>query len=249
MAAPVRVNQQPQVALAAPTKKKRRWSTGHVVMIIAGLLGAALTLLALRAADARVPISVASTDMSAGSSVSAMSFTTKQVRLDTTLRTALVTPGDVAAYSGAILLVPVKAGEPIPKAALAKRATLDGRRSVSMPIAPERAVGGKLRNGDRVDVYTTGSKGALIATDVEVLDVIRSDNGPLSAKNSLTVVLAVTNTQAAKIAPIVGSSDVVLVQSTGAADRTSTPTSPTTAALTPITSSAPAAAPQETPGG
>ena len=249
MAAPARVGPQSQIAPVAPTaKKKRRISTGHIVMIVAGLLGAALTLLALQAADAKATVVVASDNLSAGTRLDANAVTTKRVRIDDALRATVLTPDNAATYSGAILLIPVKSGEPIPKSALAKSATLDGRRALSMPIAPERAVGGRIHNGDRVDVYTTGSKGGLVTTNVEVLDVIHTDNGPLAAKNSLTVVLAVTNAQATKIAPIVGSDDVVLVQATGATPNgsESAPTpAPTAVPVTPVV---PEAA-QPVPGG
>ena len=239
MAAPVRTAAQPQVALVPQTRKARRWSTGHIVMIVAGLLGAVLTLLALRATDARVEVSVASTNLSAGTRVSAASFTTKKVRLDPTLRASFLNPADVSDAAGSLVLTPIDAGAPIPKSALAKPATRDGRRSLSLPIAPERAVGGKLHNGDRVDVYTTGIKGGLVTTNVEVLDVLRASSGPLSAKDSLTVVLAVASEQAAKLAPIVGATDVSLVQATGA-----TPKTPPTSA--PAVSAAPI---EGTPGG
>lgn len=250
MAAPVRTPAQPQVALVTPTRKRRRWSTGHVVMIVAGLLGAVLTLLALRAADNRVAVSVASADLPAGARIASTSFTTKQLRIDSALRATLVTPADIATLDGSIVLTPVKAGEPVLKAALVKSAASDGRRSLSLPIAPERAVAGKLRNGDRVDVYTSGNKGGLITTNVEVLDVIRAESGPLSAKDSMTVVLAVDAEQASKLAPVVGSSDIVLVQATGAGPASNArPAGPTLTPLPAGTPVAPAPTPGATPGG
>lgn len=186
-------------------------------MVIAGLLGATITLLALRATDSRVNVVVARTNLAAGTRVDATAFTTKRVNLDASLRSSVIAPADVASLDGATMLIPITAGSAIPQTALAPAAATNGRRSLSLPIAPERAVGGKLRAGDRVDVYTTGQRGSLVTTNVEVLDVVRTDNGPLVASDTLTIVLAVDNEQATRIAPIVGSSDVVLVQATGAA--------------------------------
>ncbi len=252
MAAPVRAAQPTPVALASPPRKRKRWSTGHIVMIIAGLLGATVTLLALRATDTRTEISVAQGNLAAGSRISASSFTTKRVEFDDALRASVLTPSDVASFDGATILIPVSAGDPVPKSALVPAAATGGRRSLSLPIAPERAVGGKLRTGDRVDVYTTGTKGTLITTNVEVLDVIRADGGPLSASDTLTVVLAVDNAQATRIAPIVGSTDVVLVQATGAQSADSPTSAPS--ALTPLPPGTPVTpvapvAPEGTPGG
>ena len=249
MAAPVHTGLQPTVALVAPSRKRKRWSLGHIVMIIAGLLGATVTLLALRATDTRTEISVAQGTLAAGSRISASSFTTKRVEFDDALRASVLTPSEVASFDGATVLIPISAGDPVPKSALVPAAATGGRRSLSLPIAPERAVGGKLRTGDRVDVYTTGTKGTLITTNVEVLDVIRADGGPLSASDTLTVVLAVDSAQATRIAPIVGSTDVVLVQATGAKAADAPTSAPP--ALTPLAPGTPVApaAPEGTPGG
>jgi Flp pilus assembly protein CpaB len=210
-------------------------------MILAGLLGATATLLALRATDNRVSIAVARTDLAAGTRVDAAAITTRRVELDSTLRTATLTARDIEQLRGATLLIPITAGSPIPEGAIAPSAARNGQRALSLPIAPERAVGGRLRAGDRVDVYTAGQRGTNITNDVEVLDVIRTNNGPLTASDSLTVVLAVSADQANRIAPIVGSSDVVLVQSTGATPAK--PPEPPTG-LTPMPAELPAINPE-----
>ncbi|MFZ4515230.1 MAG: RcpC/CpaB family pilus assembly protein [Acidimicrobiia bacterium] len=212
-------------------------------MLIAGLLGAVLTLVALRAADTRVAVPVAATDLTAGTRIAATSFTVRNVRIDAALRDKLVRPQDLSALTDAVLLTPISAGAPIPRTALVTGIAGDNRRAVSLPIAPERAVGGRLRAGDRVDVYTSGQRGALISNNVEVLEVIKTDKGPLTARDTITIVLAVDSEQANKIAPIVGSQDVVLVQTTGAPTNKATPPAPSTTAA-----SAPGAAVPATGG-
>lgn len=202
-------------------------------MLVAGLLGVVLTLVALRAADARVGVPVAATDLAAGTRVTPSSFTIRSVRLDSTLHETLVRPNDLQALNGAVLLTPLAAGSPIPRTALVASISGDTRRAVSLPIAPERAVGGRLRSGDRVDVYTTGQRGTLITTNVEVLDVLKPSSGPLAARDTLTIVLAVDAEQANRIAPIVGSQDVVLVQTTGASTVRVTAPAASTPAPTP----------------
>ncbi|MCZ7536559.1 MAG: hypothetical protein M5T61_12085 [Acidimicrobiia bacterium] len=51
-----------------------RLSAGHVVMVVAGLLGFLLTLDLLQAADTTVPVAVAAADIEAGERVDAGSF-------------------------------------------------------------------------------------------------------------------------------------------------------------------------------
>lgn len=230
----------PNALTVAAPKARRRWSGGHIVMLIAGLLGAVLTLVALRAADERVAVPVAATDLAAGTRVSASSFTIRNVRLDASLQEQLVSKSHLSSLNGAVLLTPLAAGSPIPRTALVSGIAGDNRRAVSLPIAPERAVGGRLRSGDRVDVYTTGQRGTLITSNVEVLDVLKPSSGPLAARDTLTIVLAVDADQANRIAPIVGSQDVVLVQATGA-------TTPRAPAAPPASTQAPAPAPTAAP--
>jgi Flp pilus assembly protein CpaB len=220
---------------------RRRWSPGHALIIATGILAALFTMLSLRAADERTSVVVAQRNISAGERIDTSAFRVQSLRVDSALRTQLFTKSEMTALATHVALTTIRDGDPILKSALVPSATSDGRRAMSIPVAPERAVGGKLRAGDRVDVYSTGNRSAAIANNVEVLDATRLSSGPLRASDTQTIVLAVTAEQASRIATVVGSPDIVIVQATGASTASSDGTT------TPSDSGSPGIRPTEAP--
>lgn len=81
---------------ATPLRARRRvlnaLSAGHLVMIVAGLLGIVLTLALLRSADRRVEVAVAAHDLQAGAAVSADDVRYERVKMDDDLLDTVLRP-------------------------------------------------------------------------------------------------------------------------------------------------------------
>ena len=64
-----RTESVPRPATSLPRSLMSRFSTGHLVMIVAGLLGLLLTVAVLRRADERQPVAVAARDLAPGTAL------------------------------------------------------------------------------------------------------------------------------------------------------------------------------------
>lgn len=136
-------------------------------------------------------------------------------------------PADVAAaylpasrdLDGAVLTRPLVAGELIPGAWIASGPAAAAGRSMTIPVTPEHAVGGRLRAGDRVDVYATFDSGdarartSVLVRNVEVLDVVEAGGLVVGEEAVVGLTVAVTPSEAARLAFAVRTAelDVALV--------------------------------------
>ena len=197
-----------------------RVSTGHAVMVIAGLLGALLTLSAFRAADDTRPVLVASHDIVPGTVIEARWLRISRVHADPGVLASLFDASSINDLRGRVAVARVARG------ALLRRddvgATTAGKapRAMSFPIPVPRAVGGALGAGDRVDVlsvqHNTG-RSAYVATDVLVLAFSKRGGSPLQGSEDASITLAVEPDAAARIASALETGSVTLVRATGAA--------------------------------
>lgn len=196
-----------------------RLSAGHVVMVVAGLLGALLTLSLLKAADKTIPVAVAAGDIAAGERVDSGSFRVDDVRVDASVLDTLVPQEDLDSLEGRVTSRRIEEGELVRRSDLQPRGSGSTPRSMSFPIDASRAVGGELSAGDRVDVVAAADGGArYVLADVEVLAVeggggsgaLRADDG------GLTLTLAVGPSDAVSLASALDGATVTIVRATGA---------------------------------
>src|SRR5947207_7317548 len=127
------------------------FSSGHVVMIVAGLLGMVLAIAALRQDPGGVEVAVAAHEIRAGETVTARDFRTERVQMGSALLASFVRGRDVPGMGGRIATATIASGEPVIRRELRRRAAKAGLRAMSIPIDPARAVSGRLGAGDRVD--------------------------------------------------------------------------------------------------
>lgn len=194
-----------------------RLSAGHLVMIVAGLLGALLSLAVLRASDHRIEVAVAASDLRPGTTVSRDSFRFTRVAMDSHALSRMVRPGDVHALEGSVVAMEIREGEPVTRSALLRPAAPARQRSLSIPVTPERAVGGDLEAGDRIDVLSTDPESSgLVVAGLRVLDIKRSGGALSGGDDKLAVVVALQAAEAERLAPVLGGDKFVLVLSTGA---------------------------------
>lgn len=209
---------------AAPTSASlrrapwRRVSAGHLVMVLAGLVGAALTLVALRSGNETSSVAVASRDFLAGQELASDALEFVEVRVDDEMLDRLVVPDDESALDGHVFVQPVAEGDLVARSDLAKAAAPAGRRAVSVPVEQSRAVAGALGPGDRVDVvYVVDGEPTYAATDAEVLDVHHPDRGAIGGGiDAFSVTIAVDDEAALEVARGIEDGTIVVVRATGA---------------------------------
>lgn len=219
-AAPVATDET--VARLAPRRRglSSRLSAGHIVMVVAGLLGSLLTLSLLKAADKTVPVAVAAGDLAEGERVDTRSFRLAEVRVDASMLDTLVPQADLASVVGSRTSRRIEEGELVRRSDLQLRGSGSTPRSMSFPIEAARAVGGELSAGDHVDVVAADDGGArYVLAGVEVLAVDGGGgSGALRAGDeALTVTLAVGPSDAVSLASALDGATVTLVRSTGSA--------------------------------
>jgi pilus assembly protein CpaB len=194
-----------------------RVSRGHVVMVVAGLVGVVVSFAALRQHDGAARVMVASHEIRAGERVSADDFRTEAVTMSAPLLATVVRAREVDGVVGRIAGATMAEGEIISKRMLRPRAARAGQRAMSIPIDPARAVGGRLAAGDRVDVLFAGERAvSIIVADAEVLAVDARGRGGIGESASpFTVTIAVTARQSQLVAAAVADGNISLARTTG----------------------------------
>jgi len=210
-------------SIAAPARGRAlasRVSTGHVVMVLAGVLGALLTLSAVRSADHTRPMLAAARDIPPGTVITADELRVTRVHVATDVASTLLDASAEADARGHVALERIPAGALVTRAAVRESTHGAAPRAMSFPIPRSRAVGGALGAGDRVDVLAvtrnTGRSG-YVATDAAVLAFSSRDSGPLQDSGDASVTLAVDAAAAARIASALETGTITLVRATGAA--------------------------------
>ena len=201
-----------------------RLSSGHLVMIVAGLLGAVLGLAALRSEPEGVEVAVAAHEIRGGESVEPDDFRTERVQAPDRLLRTFVRPQQVPSLRGDIATSTISSGEAIVRRRFRPHAARGGLRSMSIPIDPARAVGGRLAAGDRIDVLFAGDREAsIIVRDAEVLAVDAKGRGGIGETSSpFTVTIAVDARQSQLLAAAIANGDISIARTTGASSSLGT---------------------------
>jgi Flp pilus assembly protein CpaB len=197
-----------------------RVSGGHVVMVVAGLLGALLTLSALRAADDTRPVVVAARDIVPGTVIDARWLRPSNIHADAGVLATLFDASEIDNLRGRIAVARIPAGSLLTHDDVRVTTAGEAPRAMSFPISIARAVGGALVAGDRVDVLSvqrnTG-RSKYVATDAAVLAFSNHGGGALQGSDDANVTLAVDPDVAAQIASALETGSITLVRATGAA--------------------------------
>jgi Flp pilus assembly protein CpaB len=199
-------------------KLTARFSSGHLVMVVAGLLGMVLGIAALRQDPGGVEVAVAAREIHAGETVSAGDFRTERVQMGHELLATFVRARDVRGLRGQLATATIASGEPVIRRELRPRAAKAGLRAMSIPIDPARAVGGRLASGDRVDVVFAGDREvSIIVRDAEVLAVDAKGRGGIGETSSpFTVTIAVDARQSQLLAAAIADGHISIARTTGA---------------------------------
>ncbi len=198
----------------------RRWSSGHVLMLSAGLLGAGATVAVLQSSDDTTAVVVAAADLRVGDRVESDDLTTSDVSADADLARELIGADDADELVGLIVTAPIEAGSPLLIEHLDAEAAPDGGRAMSFSVPAERAAGGAVEVGDRIDVLAADRDGFVgyALAGALVIDASDGEDGaPLEGgPRDLTITVAVDAPGALRLAAAVAEGDVTVVRATGA---------------------------------
>jgi pilus assembly protein CpaB len=195
-------------------------------MVVAGLLGMVLTVALLRAADDRERVAVAAHDVPAGSTLTEADIRFAPVKMDAALLDTVLRPPDLASLRGSVATDRIAEGDLIPRSALRSAAGPSGRRAMSIPIDPARAVNGELEPGDHIDVVVaTASEVAIIVAGAEVLGVHRGGGGGAfgGVGDQFAITLAVDARESQLLTAAVTDGDLMITRTTGAPSAEGTP--------------------------
>ena len=207
--------------MAGQAVPRRRWSGAHVVVLAAAIVAAVANWLVLTSGMPSTTVLVAATALAAGQVVTAADLVVQQVEGRGDPLEALLTdrpPGPMVA------LTDVAAGEPLRASDLIERAAGSGTasRRMSLPVPVEHAVGGHVQRGDRVDVLAAGDSGVrLVATGLEVVDVVPLEDRGFGALGSFHLTVVVDARQALCLVAALASDEVHVVLATGAGEQPS----------------------------
>jgi Flp pilus assembly protein CpaB len=208
-------------ARRAPRRALRsRVSSGHVVMVVAGLLGLLLSLSVLRKADTTVAVVVVARDLAPGTRLLPDMVRTTRIHADDRLLTNLVMTDGFDAVRGSVVLATLRDGDLLARSNLGPASTQRAARAVSFPVDAALAVGGQLSAGDDVDVLASandGSGSGYVLAGVDVVAVHSSGAGPLRGSDGkLSLTVAVDSAGAQRLAAALHVADLLVVRSTGA---------------------------------
>lgn len=201
---------------------RRRPGTVLAPMLVAGLLLGLATYMVLRDQDVTYRVAVAAADLRAGSVVSTESFRLVETKVADELAAGLLHADDLAQVEGWVAAKTVSAGELVSRGDLRPPSAPRELRAMSLPIERERAAGGDLSRGDRVDVIAVVDGRALyVAADLEVLAVASSrGDGALQAPGRFFVTVAVDEDAALALARALEVGAVSVLRSTGSLPAT-----------------------------
>lgn len=158
-----------------------------VRLVGAGILAAAtaLVVLLLTAPPSLQSVLVTRTAAPGGVPLRSLDVAVREVEDDS----GLVLADDAGDLAGHVLVASLGAGAPIPRSLLAAPADRRTPDLLGLELDSSTAVHGLLEGGDTVDVYAAADEVSLIASGVEVIDVM-IDSGSLGS-GSVELVVAV----------------------------------------------------------
>lgn len=205
------------VPLATPKRGlMSRLSTGHVIMILAGLLAALLNFSLLQQRDETFSVVVASGPLLPGQTVQLADFDFVEIRATDEVLGTLIMADEISAIEGQVSVRSVPAGNLVLVSDFRTAAAPLEQRAMSIPIDEERAVAGELTSNDLIDIIVVDDGVAsYIAIGIEILALPADQEGIGSADFSVTV--AIDAETALKVASALDYGELHLVRSTGAA--------------------------------
>lgn len=204
------------IPIATPKRgMMSRLSSGHVIMVLAGLLAALLNFTLLQQRDEVFQVVVTNRPLLPGQTVVLDDFTRAEIRASQDLLDTLVMADAVTALEGQVAVRPISVGSFVSDADFSPAAAPLEQRAMSVPVDPDKAVNGSLTTNDIVDIILVDDgRATFVALAVEVLAVPAPQEGFAStAKYAVTI--SVDDETALRVASAIGTGELHLVRSTG----------------------------------
>jgi Flp pilus assembly protein CpaB len=132
--------------------------------------------------------------------------------------------GAERALEGAVLTRPVEQGELIPTEWVSEGAAGDSGRTLTVPVTPEHANGGRLQPGDRIDVLATFASGAaaactlVLGQGLEVIDVVTAGGLVVEDEAAVGVTVAATPDVTSRLTLAIRTAEIDIARVTGDAE-------------------------------
>lgn len=193
-------------------------SRTHIIVALVGIVAFSSTLAFLKSVDEKIEVARLNEDVTAGSVIEESQFSFIEVPNDEILKEHLFTKAAIE-NKNFVAKSDLSKDDLLTNSNTVRLSTKTGLKSLSIGLETDRANGGDIRKGDFIDIWQTGEDSELIATNVEVRDVIHPNKRlGISTSQTITIVLAVNSSQARALSPVVGSNDVMAVLSTGSTE-------------------------------
>lgn len=190
----------PGLASAPRPVRRRRVSTGHVVMIVAGLLATVLTYAVLRQAAAPgTEETVAAADIHAGQTADPSLFATTNVKAPASSLSGILTPGDVAGVRGQVAVAEIKKGQLVARQQF--RPSTPPEPSMAIAVDPQTIPGGTaaLVPGAKIDLVAATQAGApFMVAGLAVLRTQVPSTASLGAPTTVRIDVAVPDAATAQ---------------------------------------------------
>lgn len=206
--------------MAEPAPRRRfvgRLSLGHLVMVLAGLLAFLLVLAVLRDNSVTNFVAKAARDIPAGTTIGAEDVELIEVSGDA-LAGAVLNSDQInqIIVDGQVTNRALAVGTLLQQADFGAAGFQTEIRSMSIPVAPSRAVAGSLKVGDLVDVIASDDEITwYVTTSAEVLAVADPTTGGF-ASNDYTITIVVDPQISLRLGCAMENYSIDVVRATGA---------------------------------
>lgn len=176
----------------------------------------------IEGARATQPVWTVAQDLPSGAVISADDLTTSEIAASAEMKTRYAFAG--TDLIGAVVVRPISAGEMVPLGSVAPPGTPVDGRAVTIPVAPEHAVGGAISPGDLIDVFVTSNAGApeartsLLVSGAEVTNVIRSEGVVVGDGEMIGLTVLTSSADAERIVHAIRSGEIDVALVRGAAE-------------------------------
>jgi Flp pilus assembly protein CpaB len=202
------------------------------------LIGLLVVLAAAAAAAHRTAVIVAARNLPAGTVVQLRDLRSSRIGADANVLAALVSARQEQIAVGHRLALPLEAGEPLPRAAIAASSASPAAFTLAVPAA--HALGGQLRAGDHISVIATftGTTGnartEALARDLVVLTVGAPPSIGDPNQSTIPVTVALPDTRlAARLALANSTAKIDLLRDSSRSGATAIPTATTPGGTSP----------------
>ncbi len=185
---------------------------GGLLVAVAGVCTFAAWQQASGAAD--TSYAVAARPILPGQSLTADDIRYERIDLPAGLSAAAFT--DAARIEGRVALGPIGDGELVQVGQVSDPGQATPAAELSFSIARDRAVDGRLRSGDLVDVFVTDDSGTTaVAEGVQIVDAAADDGGSFGTTGELTITVTIADPALREpLIQAVRDGEVTLVRST-----------------------------------